>query len=258
MEKRYYWLKLKDDFFEEKYIKALRKLPDGDQLVIVYLKMQLKSLKTEGILKFEKIMPSKEEELALFLNEDINIIKLTLKALENMGTIEIWDDETIYLNLLQNLIGSETEVAERVRKHREKKKLLLSNADVTASNECNTEKREEKIKEKEIDKDAYEWTKIFYNDLMTINDITKYKNNKPDLNKWSEHLKFLSKTIDYDTQHKVWLWAMKDKFWSSNILSTKKFREKYDTLKIQMNNNKQPDKFDNNSIQIDKSKDMKI
>jgi predicted phage replisome organizer len=237
MEKRYYWLKLKDDFFEEKHIRALRKLPDGDQLVIVYLKMQLKSLKTEGILKFEKIMPSKEEELALFLDEDINIIKLTLKALENMGTIEIWDDETIYLNLLQHLIGSETQVAERVRKHREKKKLLQSNILVTDGNTCNTEKREEKKEKiKEIDKDALFYTKIFYDDLMTYNNLTRYKNNKPNLNKWSEELKILNKVIDYDTMHKVWIWAMKDNFWKSNILSTKKFREKFDTLKLQMEN----------------------
>lgn len=51
-DKRYYWLKLKEDFFDEKYIKALRKLPQGDSQVIVYLKMQLKSLKTEGIINY--------------------------------------------------------------------------------------------------------------------------------------------------------------------------------------------------------------
>lgn len=46
-EKRYFWLKLKDDFFDKKYIKALLKLPQGDSLTVIYLKMQLKSLKTE-------------------------------------------------------------------------------------------------------------------------------------------------------------------------------------------------------------------
>ena len=53
--KRYYWLKLRENFFDEKYIKALRRLPDGDALCIVYLKMQLKSLQTEGIINYERI-----------------------------------------------------------------------------------------------------------------------------------------------------------------------------------------------------------
>lgn len=46
-EKRYYWLKLYDTFFENKTSKYLRKLPDGDKILLVYLKLQLKLLKTE-------------------------------------------------------------------------------------------------------------------------------------------------------------------------------------------------------------------
>ena len=93
--KRYYWLKLKETFFEEKTTKFLRKLPDGDKLVITYLKMQLKSLKANGILKYDKLMPSCEEELALILDEDINIVKLTIQALLQSSAIEILDDNSI-------------------------------------------------------------------------------------------------------------------------------------------------------------------
>lgn len=149
--KKYYWLKLKEDFFEEKYIKALRKLPDGDALTIVYLKMQLKSLKTEGIIQYDRILPSAEEELALVLDEDVNIVRLTLSAIVKMGLVEQWENDTLYMVAMQNLIGSETAVAERVRKHREKQKMLHCNTQVTNSNTyIEKEKRE---KRKEINQD---------------------------------------------------------------------------------------------------------
>ena len=132
--KKYYWFKLKEDFFDDKYIKALRKLPDGDALCIIYQKMQLKSLKTEGFIQYDKVLPSAEEELALILDEDLNKVKLTLQALLSMGLVERWENDTFYMVAMQNLIGSETAVAERVRKHREKQKLLQCNTEVTNSN----------------------------------------------------------------------------------------------------------------------------
>lgn len=157
--KKYYWLKLKEDFFDEKYIKALRKLPDGDALTIVYLKMQLKSLKTEGIIQYDHILPSAEEELALVLDEDVNIVRLTLSAIVNMGLVEQWENDTLYMVAMQNLIGSETAVAERVRKHREKQKLLQCNTEVTNGNTyIEIEKKE---KSKEINKEKKERKKSY-------------------------------------------------------------------------------------------------
>ncbi len=151
MEKKYYWLKLKEDFFDDKYIKALRKLPDGDALCIIYQKMQLKSLKTEGFIHYDKILPSAEEELALVLDEEINKVKLTLQALLNMGLVEKWENDTLYMVAMQNLIGSETAVAERVRKHREKQKMLHSNTKVTKGNTYIEIEKIENIKEKKQD-----------------------------------------------------------------------------------------------------------
>ena len=146
MSKKFYWLKLKEDFFDEKYIKALRKLPDGDALCIVYLKMQLKSLKTEGIIQYDHILPSAEEELALVLDEDVNVIRLTLQAIISMGLVERWENDALYMVAMQNLIGSETAVAERVRNHRKKQQLLQCNTEVT---KCNIEKREKRKEKKE-------------------------------------------------------------------------------------------------------------
>ena len=158
--KRYYWLKLKDDFFDEKYVKALRRLPQGDSLVIVYLKMQLKSLKTEGIIKYEGIMPDAVTELALLLDEDETMVRFAIEALIKFGAVERWDNDTFYLSALQHLIGSETQGAERVRKHRALKKAQMAaieGGEVKAlqCNEvvtpCNIEK--EKEREQEIEQE---------------------------------------------------------------------------------------------------------
>lgn len=152
--KRFYWLKLKEDFFDEKYIKALRRLPQGDSLAIVYLKMQLKSLKTEGIIKYEGVLPDSISELALALGENENVVRLAVEALVRFGVVERWDDETLYMSAMQQLIGSESDSAERVRKHRAlhgNTSLLQSNVNVTL---CNTEienKRKEVDKEKDIE-----------------------------------------------------------------------------------------------------------
>ena len=149
--KRYYWLKLKDTFFEEKTTKFLRKLPDGDKLVITYLKMQLKSLKANGIIKYDRLMPSCEEELSLILDEDINIVKFTIRALLQSNAIEILDDNSIYMIAVQELIGKESGSAERVRRFRENKKVALHcNTNVQ---KCNTEIDIEKDIDIDIERD---------------------------------------------------------------------------------------------------------
>ncbi len=133
-EKKYYWLKLYDTFFENKTSKFLRKLPDGDKILLVYLKFQLKLLKSEGIFSFEKLCDSVPEEIALMLDEDVNIIKLLLTALEKATAIEHLNENTFMLSEMQDLIGTEGSSAARVRKHRLKYKALQCNGDVTNSN----------------------------------------------------------------------------------------------------------------------------
>lgn len=148
--KKYYWLKLKENFFDEKHIKFLRKLPEGDKLVIVYLKMQLKSLRTEGIIKYDKILPNNIEEIAMVLDEETSIVSLAVQSLIKSNAIEMLDDGSLYMLAMQELIGKEGASAERVRKFRESQqiKLLQCNTDVT---KCNTEIEIEKEIETDID-----------------------------------------------------------------------------------------------------------
>lgn len=149
--KRYFWLKLKEDFFNQKEIKKLRKIAGGDTYTIIYLKMQLKSIKTNGVLEYESLEETFYEELALDLDEDVENVKLTLAFLASHNMLEQISAEEYILPKVLDCIGSECKSAERVRKSREKQKndnikLLQCNADVT---KCNTEIE----KEIELDKD---------------------------------------------------------------------------------------------------------
>lgn len=133
--KKYYWLKLKEDFFDKKDIRYLRSLPDGDKLIIIYLKLLLSSIRSEGIVYYDGLLDTNVEELALSLDEDKQTIQYTLLALKKIGTIEEREDGSILVKSLkdQNMVGKESKSAERVRRFRDRKKLeaLQSNELVT-------------------------------------------------------------------------------------------------------------------------------
>ena len=146
-EKRYYWLKLEENYFDLKVQKALRKLPSGSDMLICYLKMQLKYLNTGGIIEFQGICEDLAQELALDLDEEEDLIKMTLTILEKWKVIEPCDSG-IYITEMQERIGSKSDVALRVAKHREKQKMLHCNNDVT---KCNSIKEIDIEKEIEIE-----------------------------------------------------------------------------------------------------------
>lgn len=156
LAKKYYWLKLKDDWFNSKVIKKLRKIAGGDTYTIIYLKMLLLSLKNEGKLYYEGVEETFEKELALELDEDIENVNVTISFLQNCNLLEIIDADEYMLTEIPASIGSESESAQRVRKCRDNKrrsdeKALQCNADVTKCNtEIDIEKEIEKEKEKNI------------------------------------------------------------------------------------------------------------
>lgn len=148
-ERRFYWLKLKEDFFESKRVKKLRRLAGGDTLTIIYLKMQLKSIKTDGVLTYTGLEKSFAEELALDIDESPEDVGLLLNYLLSVGLIETADNINFLLPYAAECIGSEGTSAERVRNFRERK-ALQSNAGVTQVKRlCNVEIE----KEIEIDKE---------------------------------------------------------------------------------------------------------
>lgn len=148
-ERRFYWLKLKEDFFESKRIKKLRRLAGGDTLTIIYLKMQLKSIKTDGVLRYTGLEKSFAEELALDLDENPEDVGLLLNYLLSVGLIETSDNINFLLPYAVESTGSEGASAERVRNFRERQ-ALLCNVDVTEVKRIGNVEIEKEI---EIDKE---------------------------------------------------------------------------------------------------------
>lgn len=117
-EKKYFWFKMKEDFFRDKAIKKLRKQAGGDTLTIIYLKMLLLSLRQNGRLLYEGVEDTFAEEIALDIDEDSDNVKMALMWLLKIGLIEEISESEIFLNRLPESVGKETRQAEIMRKKR--------------------------------------------------------------------------------------------------------------------------------------------
>lgn len=140
MEKRNYWLKLKEDFFSQPYIKKLRKIAGGDTYTIIYQKILLLSVKTNGYIVFQNIEKTLAEELALILDEDVDNVTVTLEFMKANKLIEQTENENEYLlpDML-SLIGSESESAKWVRAYRDRKRKELLITSEKQTLQCNVD-----------------------------------------------------------------------------------------------------------------------
>ena len=149
--KRYFWLKLHKDFFQRKEIKRLRKIAGGDTYTIIYLKMLLRSIMSDGKLYFDGLEDDFASELALDLDEKEENVQITIQYLLKSGLLEMCSDEEYYLPDTKDSTGCETAAASRMRKCRAKKDKLERN-NVTPKLQSGYGEIEIKL-EKEIEKE---------------------------------------------------------------------------------------------------------
>lgn len=153
--KRYYWLKLKEDFFENDDIKLIESLPNGKDYIIFYLKLLCKSLKNDGILRYKNIIPYTPEMFSSITNTNIDIVNGALEKFKALNMIDILDDGALYMSEVQNMIGSETNWAKIKREQRRE----LDNVQLPSKQcpdkigNCPTEIEKDKDKEKEREQD---------------------------------------------------------------------------------------------------------
>ncbi|MBC1524462.1 conserved phage C-terminal domain-containing protein [Listeria booriae] len=121
MAKKYYWLKLKNDFFNNTEIKVLRRVAGGDTYTLIYLEMLLLSLENNGFLYFEGVGEDLADELSVILSEKKEDVQFLLTFLEAKKLIEVnQESDTIYLSTIEGMIGKESESARRMRDLRSK------------------------------------------------------------------------------------------------------------------------------------------
>lgn len=143
--KRYYWLKLRKDFFKRHDIQIVEGMTNGKDYVLFYLKLLVESVSHDGELRFSETIPYNEQMLSTITNINIDIVRSAMKVFVELKMIEVMDDSTIYMSEVEKMLGSESWSAERVRKFRAKEQEKLPEPHVT---ECNGHVTKSKSKSK--------------------------------------------------------------------------------------------------------------
>ena len=158
--KKYYWLKLKENFFEEDTIAWIEEQPNGKEYSLFYLKLCLKSLKTNGLLirnVGQMIVPYDAKTLSKITNTDVDTVMVALELFKQIGLIQMLENGEIYLTQLENMVGSETSKAQLMRNKRakDKQKTIEGNIVTKELPNCYTEIEIEKDieKDREIEKE---------------------------------------------------------------------------------------------------------
>lgn len=197
-DKKYYWLKLKRDFFKRHDIRIIEELPNGKEYLLFYLKLLVESIDHEGSLRFSDTIPYNDQMLSVITNTNVDIVRSAMKLFVDLKMLDVLDDETIYMAEVQKMIGSavDSDVANRQRRCRERKKqqaLLGIAPDMTSAlqnvTQSVTNDNESKSIEKEIDieieKEVCKPQKRFAK--PTLDEVKAYcqeRNNGVDAEKW--------------------------------------------------------------------------
>ncbi len=120
--KKYYYLKLKENFFESDEAIILESMPDGYLYSNILLKLYLRSLKNDGLLMFNNLIPYNAQMLATITRHQIGTIEKAIQIFQQLKLIEILDNGAIYMSNIQNFVGKSSTNADRMRLQRAKQK----------------------------------------------------------------------------------------------------------------------------------------
>ena len=123
---KYYYMRLKQDFFETEEMIILESMQDGYLYSNILLKLYLRSLKRDGKLMFNDTIPYSAEVLATVTRHSVGTIEKAMAVFQKLGLVEVMDDGAIYMLQIQNFIGKSSTEAERKRRYRDKIKLEKS------------------------------------------------------------------------------------------------------------------------------------
>lgn len=113
--KKYYYLRLKDNFFDSDELKILESMKDGYLYSNILLKLYLRSLKNDGKLVVNDRIPYNAEMLASVTGHQVGTVKQALSMFKELGLIEILENGAIYMLDIQNFIGKGSTEADRQR-----------------------------------------------------------------------------------------------------------------------------------------------
>ena len=118
--KKYYYLRLKDNFFDSDELKILESMKDGYLYSNILLKLYLRSLKNDGKLVVNECIPYSADMLASVTGHQVGTIKQALSIFKDLGLIDVLDNGAIYMLDIQNFIGKGSSEADRKREYRQR------------------------------------------------------------------------------------------------------------------------------------------
>lgn len=258
--KKYYYLKLKDNFFDSDEVIILESMPDGTLYSNILLKLYLKSLKSNGRLMFNDKIPYNPTILAQLTRHTVGTVEKSLGVFEALGLIEILDNGAIFMSDIQNFIGKSTTEADRKREYR----ALIEEEKQTDVGQMSDKTTPELEIEKELNKDIYKNIvqiskadlNVFFEKLWKLYPNKKGKAQISDSKKKALHLIGEDKLIICIERYKT---ELKNDEWRKPQNGSTFFNggyidyldENYEPCKAQKQSNNKFNNFDGRDYDID-------
>lgn len=259
--KRYYYLKLKENFFDSDEMVLLESMPDGYIYSNILLKLYLRSLKHEGKLMFNDRIPFNSTMLATITRHSVGVVEKAVQIFRDLQLIDVLDNGAIYMSDIQSFIGKSSTEADRKREYRKKieeaKRNLITGGQV--SDKCPDKTTPELEIEIEIDIDKEEKKGKYSDEHLRLakklqsnltEDFPK-EMNKVDIEKWADTIRLMEERdkASIEAIEYVINWLPTNEFWFGNIRSAKKLREKFEKLKFEIKADKKNHKKQSQKLQ---------
>jgi predicted phage replisome organizer len=220
------YVKLSASFFDDEKVRLIEKLPNGDETLVIWFRILGMASKSNagGYILIAKEIPFNEEMLSYLFDRPLTKIRYALETLERFGLIEFTDGQACRIVDWEKYLLPPDLAKERSRKSmqqlREKRKLSIGEGETTPK-----EKRMYEFSDIEM-----ELSKYLFERMRQNNPEAK----EPNFQTWSNQIRLM---IERDNRKPEQIrnmidWCQNDSFWKTNILSTKKLRDKYDQLKV--------------------------
>ena len=118
--KKYYYMRVKENFFDSDEMLLLESMPDGYLYSNILLKLYCRSLKNEGRLMLNEKIPFNTTMLARVTRHSIGVIEKAMQIFQDLGLIEVLDNGAIYMLEIQQFIGQSSSEGDRIKAYRQK------------------------------------------------------------------------------------------------------------------------------------------
>lgn len=180
--KKYYYLKLKENFYDSEQMIILQNMQDGYLYSDILMKLYLRSLKSDGKLMFSSLIPYTPQVLAQIVRHQVGTVEKALTIFKQLGLIEVLDNGAIYMLDIQNFIGKSSTEGDRKRQYRskiiEEKKAIGQMSDkrppeIEKEIELDIEKEIDINTKKETTTNIYTFVEENFGRLLTSTEVEK-------------------------------------------------------------------------------------